>query len=116
MEDGVGGRGPHKGPGIGVVVVGEAADPLLELGDGREGAAAEGLLRDEVEPDLDLMEPGSVGGGEVDVVAGPVGQPTLDAGVLVGGVVVDDEVEVEVRGPVGIDVLEEAQELSLIHI
>ena len=32
------------------------------------------LLRDEVEPDLDLVELGSVGGGEVDVVAGPGGE------------------------------------------
>ena len=45
------------------------------------------------------------------MAAGPVGQPALDAGVLVGAVVVDDEVDVEVRGHVGIDVLEEAQEL-----
>ena len=110
MEDGVGGRGPHEGPGIGVVVVGEAADLLLELGDGGEGTAADGLLRDEVESDLDLVEPGGVGGGEVDVVAGPVGEPALDAGVLVGAVVVDDEVDVEVWGHVGVDVLEEAQE------
>ena len=111
MEDGVGGGGPHKGPGIGVVVVGEVADLLLELGDGGEGTAANGLLRDEMEPDLDLVEPGRVGGGEVDVVAGPVGQLTLDTGMLVGGMVVNDEVDVEVRGHVGVDVLEEAQKL-----
>ena len=43
--------------------------------------------------------------------SGPVGQPALDAGVLVDAVVVDDEVDVEVRGHVGVDVLEEAQEL-----
>ena len=111
MEDGVDGCSPHERPGTGVVVVGEVADLLLELGDGGEGTAADGLLRDEMEPDLDLVEPGSIGGGEVDVVAGPVGQPALDAGMLVGGMVVDDEVDVEVRGHVGIDVLEEAQEL-----
>ena len=111
MEDGVGGRGPHEGPGIGVVVLGEAQNLLLELGDGREGAAADSLLRDEVEPDLDLVEPGSVGGGEVEMVAGPVGQPAFDAGMLVGGVVVDDEVDIEVRGHVGVNVFQEAQEL-----
>ena len=61
-----------------------------------------------MEPDLDLVEPGGIGGGKVDVVAGPVGEPALDTGVLVGAVVVDDEVDVEVRGHVGIDVLEEA--------
>ena len=47
------------------------------------------------------------------MVAGPSGQPALDAGVLVGGMVVDDEVDVEVRGHVGVDVFEEAQELLM---
>ena len=47
----------------------------------------------------------------MEMVAGPVGEPVLDAGVLVGAIVVDDEVDVEVRRHVGIDVLEEAQEL-----
>ena len=111
MEDGVGSGGPQEGPGPGVVVVGEAEDPLLELGDGGEGAAADGLPGDDVEPNLDLVEPGGIGGGEVEMVARPVGEPALDAGMLVGAVVVDDEVDIEVRGHVGVDVSEEAQEL-----
>ena len=82
----------------------------FELGNGGEGAAADGLPGDDVEPDFDLVEPGGVGGGEVKMVAGPVDEPALDAGVLVGTVVVDDEVDIEVRGHVGIDVPEEAQE------
>ena len=110
MEDGVGGGGPQEGAGAGVVVVGEAEDPLLELGNGGEGAAADGLPGDDVEPDLDLVEQGGVGGGEMEMVAGPGGEPALDAGVLVGAVVVDHEVDIEVRGHVGIDVPEEAQE------
>ena len=92
-------------------MVGEAADFFLELGDGREGAAANGLLRDEVELDLDLVELRSVGGSEVEMVVGPVGEPALDAGVLVGGVVVDDEVDIEVRRHVGVNVFQEAQKL-----
>ena len=92
-------------------MVGDLANLRLELGDGGEGAAADRLLRDDVEPDLDLVEPGGVGGGEVEMIAWPGGQPALDAGVLVGGVVVNDEVDVEVRRHVGVDVFEEAQEL-----
>ena len=100
MEDGVGRGGPQEGSGAGVVVVGEAADFRLELGDGGEGAAADGLLRDDVEPDLDLVESGGVGGGEVEMVAGPGGQPALDASVLVGAIVVNDEVDILYgRGP-----------------
>ena len=45
--------------------------------------------------------------GEVKMAAWPGGKPALDVGVLVGAVVVDDEVQ----GQVGIDVSEEAQEL-----
>ena len=45
----------------------------------------------------------------MEMVARPVGeQPALDAGVLVGAVVVEDEVDVEVREHVGVDVFEEA--------
>ena len=45
------------------------------------------------------------------MVAGPVGEPALDAGVLVGGMVVDDEVDIEVRRHVGVNVFQEAQKL-----
>ena len=78
-------------------MVGEAVDPLLELGDGGEGAAADGLLRDDMEPDFDLVEPGRVGRGEVEMVAGSGGEPAFNAGVLVGAVVVDNAVDVAVR-------------------
>lgn len=113
MEDGGGGRGPQEGLGTGVVVVGEVADLSLKLGDGGEGSASDGLQRDDMEPDLDLVEPEGVGGGEVEMVAGSGGQLALDAGVPVGAVVVDDEVDVEVQGHVGIELLEEAQKLLM---
>ena len=114
MEHGIGGGRPQEGPGPGIVVVGEAEDPLLELGDRGEGAAADGFLGDDVEPDLDLVDPGGVGGSEVEMVAWPGGEPSLDLGVLGGAVVVDDEVDIEFRGHVGVDVPEEAQELLVV--
>ena len=58
-----------------------------------EGAASNGALGDDVEPDLDLVEPGSVGRREMDVETRMFGQPHFDLGVLVGPVVVDDDVE-----------------------
>ena len=85
-------------------MVSEVTDTLNKLTDGGKGAATDRLLGDDVEPDLDLIEPGRVGRGEVDVIAGPSGEPAFDLGVLVGAVVVDDEVNVEVRGDVGVDV------------
>ncbi len=45
------------------------------------------------------------------MVAKPGGEPAFDLGVLVGAVVVDDEVDVATGGDVGVDVPEEAQEL-----
>ncbi len=47
----------------------------------------------------------------MNVVAWPGGEPALDLGVLVGAVVVDDEVNLQIGGDVGVDVLEKAQEL-----
>ena len=52
-------------------------------------------------------------GSEMDMVAWAGGEPALDPGMLVGAVVVDDEVDVEAGGHAGVDVLEEAQELLM---
>ena len=45
------------------------------------------------------------------MVAWAGGEPAFDLGMLVGAVVVDDEVEIEVWAHAGVDVLEEAQKL-----
>ena len=57
------------------------------------------------------FEPRSVGGGAVDVEAGPLGQPGPDLGVLVGTVVVDHEMDVERGRQRCVHVPEEGQEL-----
>lgn len=44
------------------------------------------------------------------VVTGPAGQPRLHLGMLVGGVVVDDQMDVERGGHVGVDVAQEGEE------
>ena len=63
------------------------------------------------EPAFDEVEPGRKGGGEVQVKAGMPEQPLLDRLGLVGGVVVQDQVEFEVLGDGGVDDLQEAEEL-----
>ncbi len=45
------------------------------------------------------------------VEAGPLRQPGPDLGVLVGAVVVDDQVDIEVLGDGLLDLAEESQEL-----
>ena len=110
MEDGIGGGGAPEGWHAGVVGVGEVADLLLEWGHRGKGAVADGPLGDEVEPALDLVEPRGIGGGEMKVIAGPGREPALDLDRLVGAVVVNGEVDIQVRGPVGVNGPEEAQE------
>jgi hypothetical protein len=60
---------------------------------------------------LHLVEPGGVGGCVVDVEAGPLGQPGTNFDVLVGAVVVDDQVDVEILRDGLLDLAEEAEEL-----
>ena len=86
-------------------------DGLLQFPSAAEHPAAQLLLCQRREPALHLVQPRAAGGGEVQVIARPPGQPALDGGGLVGGVVVQDKVHVEVRGYGRIDPVEEAPEL-----
>ncbi len=105
--------GPDEGPAAGVVLLDELLDPGNEFLDTFERSPADGALGNEVEPDLDLVEPGGRCGGEVHVVSGPRRQPTLDGRMLVRGVVVHDEVNVQLDRHTGIDSLEKAQILLM---
>lgn len=112
-EDGVGGGGPGEGARVKVVVMDEGVDALDELFDGGEGAAANGLLSDAAKPAFDLIEPVGGGGSEVDVVARAMGEPGAYLWVLVGGVVVDDEVQFEGSRHAAIEMAQEGQELLM---
>ena len=60
-----------------------------------------------------MVEPGGIGGREVNVPARTACQPSSDLGMLVGGVVVDDEMDVELGWHVGLDVTQEGEELLM---
>ena len=102
-----------EGAGVAVVVFDVGVDALDELLDAAKGAAADGALGDETEPEFDLIEPRRVGRGVVDVVTRPGGEPGANLGVLVGGVVVDDQVQVERGWNALIEVPEEGEELLM---
>src|SRR5712692_10779731 len=68
-EDGIRGGGPEEGAGVAIVVLHELVDLGDELGHARKGPPANGALRDERKPALDLVEPRGVGRREVEVVA-----------------------------------------------
>ena len=97
-EDGVGGRGPFERFGMLVVGVDEQVDLALQVVHRAEGAAADRLVGDQSEPALELVEPGTVGRREVDMEPRPPGQPRTNTGMLVGGVVVTNQVDVEIGG------------------
>jgi hypothetical protein len=80
-----------------------------------KGSAVDGLAFDDAEPDLDEVEPGPRGRGEVGVDSGVVGgEPVANFDTLVGGVVVHHQVQLAAVAGVGVGpgyLLEERQEL-----
>ena len=76
-----------------------------------ERATADGALGDEGEEAFDLVEPGGVGGREVNVPTRTACEPSSDLGMLVSGVVVGDEMDVELGRDICLDVTQEGEEL-----
>src|SRR5512139_253114 len=112
-EDGVRSGRPDEGARVGIVVSDVGVDLLHEFADTAERSAPNRLLGDEREPALDLVEPAGVGRREVQVKTRMADEPGLHLGMLVGRVVVHDEVQVEGRRNVGIEVLQKAEELLM---
>ena len=88
---------------MGVVMIEIVPNSGLEFGDAREHAAADTISGDQAEEAFDLIEPGRRCGREMHVEAGMLGQPSFDCGMLVGGVVVSDQVQVEAVGRAAVD-------------
>ena len=82
------GFAPEEWPRCGIVVGDEGGDGQLQFLDAAMNAAADLALGQKREPALDLIEPGGVGGSEVEVIARPPGKPGFDGRRLVGGVIV----------------------------
>ena len=96
-----------------VIVVDEVLDAGDEVADAAEVSAANRLLCNQPEPAFDLIEPRSICGRVVDVEAGPLREPEAYLGMLVGGIVVDDQMDIEVCGHSLVDALEKAEELLM---
>lgn len=101
---------PLEGSGREVVHLDEVIDGLAELTRvGEAGALQDGPCHD-AEPDLDLIEPTGVRGGEVEMDVGIPLEPTVVLG-FVSVAVVEDDMERHVFGIVGDEVVHEVQEL-----
>src|SRR6478609_2908139 len=65
------------------------------------------------EPDLDLIEPRSVGGRVVNMKASSTRKPSFNFGMLVSSVVVHDQMHIELFGHASLDVAQEGQEFLM---
>jgi hypothetical protein len=111
FKDGVSGGGPLERLAVCVVRGDKVIDALHKLFDAGERASPNGLVGDQREKALDLVEPGAVGRDEVHVPAWPCRQPRLDLRMAVRGVVIDDAVDVQLGRHSRIDFAQEGQEL-----
>ena len=82
---------------------------LLEFVHACEAVAPDAVLGDVAEEPLDHVEPGGAGGREVHDEARVFDEPGLHVGMLMGRVVVDDQVQRQLLGCLAVD---EAQELE----
>ena len=74
-----------------------------------EGSPTDGLLRDAIEPDLHLIQPGCIGRSKVHMEAGARGKPAPDSQMLVGSVIIHDDVHVQILRHVLFDLPEKTQ-------
>src|SRR6516225_9729261 len=79
----------------------------FELRGAGMGAALDGPLSNQPEPTLHLVKPGAAGRREVHMVARTLGQPVPDDRRLVGGIVVDNQTNVQLRRHFLVDAVEE---------
>src|SRR5262245_54247784 len=75
------------------------------------GAALDVLLAQQGEPSVHEVERGRAGGREVQMESRMSNEPSPYAWRFVRPVVVEDQVDIEVRGDVGVNRLQELQEL-----
>src|SRR5215208_2554307 len=110
-DDLIGISGPDEGLGVMVGLVEIAVDGGLEVDDRSEDAALQAPLGESGEEGLDGVEPGARGRGEVEGKAGVAGEPGNHLRLLVGGVVVEDDVDDLAGRDLCLDGVEEANEL-----
>jgi hypothetical protein len=98
------GEAGWEGIGLGgVVVFDDGHDLRRQLRLGAPDAVVDRPVGENPEPDLDLVEPGGVGGCEVEVEAAPALGPGEDGGVLVNAEIVENDVQVTTRDGGGRD-------------
>ena len=98
---------------MGVMGLDELTDDLAQLLNTTECPAIKSAALKAGKPALDRIEPRGAGGREVHDEARVLGQPLLDVGMLVGGVVVHDQVQLQVLGRLALDQAQEFEPLLM---
>ena len=94
--------GPLEGLGSAIVVTDIAHELAGQVLDRGEDPAGNDIALDPGEPVFDLIEPRGVSRCEVKVPTRTTCEPGFDLGMLMGGIVVDDEMDVEFRWHIGL--------------
>lgn len=112
--DAAGGIGvfPLDRSGVGGVGVDVAAKLARQIGDRSKDAAGDDLSFDLCEPDLDLVEPGRVGGHEMKMDARMLLQKVAHRMRFVAGEIVEDDVNLLPWRAQNDDLLQEGDELA----
>ena len=87
------------------------ADSRFQFPDAAEDTSANTLVGDFGEPSLHQVEPGPVRGREVHMKAWSLGKPFPNDVGLVGSVIVQQDMDIETRGNVGLDGVQKPAEL-----
>ena len=100
-----------KGLGLALWCGDVQVDGQLQFGHAGEAVALDAVLGDVAEEALDHVQPRGAGGREVHDEARMLGQPGLHVGVGVRGVVVHDQMQLQVLGRLAVDQPQELQPL-----
>ena len=112
-DDLVGIFGPYQGLWVGIGIRDEAVDRTLEFLQGTEDTASEAPLGKERKQAFDRVEPGCRGWCKMKEKSGMLREPFQDIRVLMGCVIIDDDVNSELSRHSGLDHVEEADELLM---
>ncbi len=105
--------GPDEGLGHLVCLFDEAFDGRLQLDDGSEDAALQALLGELGEVALHGVEPRAGGGREVEGEPLVAGEPGDNRGMLVSGIIVENDMDGFALRDLGLDGIQEADELLM---
>src|SRR3989304_4621663 len=79
---------PNKGTGLSIILFHKVFNMSDQVFDALKRSTADGLLGNEIEPDLDLIEPRSIRGCIVNLITRMGSQPAFNLSMLMGRVVV----------------------------